>query len=136
MLGARITRESVMPVNTVMFGGIAHPGLTRVWKVPITSPARTLTAPISVMKQVWGLPPVVSTSKMQNVTSCNGVPRSSKDRWEEVRTAPFDIEHVFEVKCFDQTFNFACSGRWNTVTKSLTCVSARRYPREERDHHG
>ena len=81
MRGARTTIDSVMPVSTVMVGGIARPGLTRVWKVPSTSPPRTLTAPTSVMVSEPGDPPVVSRSTTTNVVSTSGVPRSSRLVW-------------------------------------------------------
>ena len=47
--GPTVTIASVIPVSTVMAGGMAEPGLTSVWNVPRHSPPRTLTAPISVM---------------------------------------------------------------------------------------
>jgi hypothetical protein len=72
------TIELVMPVSTAMNGGIGSDGFTRVWNSPITSPLRTLTAPISVIPDSPGAPPVVSRSTTQNVTSRSGVPRSSK----------------------------------------------------------
>ena len=60
------------------------PGFTRVWNVPMHSPPRTLTTPISVIMSSLRLPPVVSRSSTQNVASCSGVPlaaiRSSKLR--------------------------------------------------------
>src|SRR4051794_27062244 len=71
---------SVMPVSTVISGGIATPGLTNVCSVPRHSPARSLTAPTSVMAPSSADPPVVSTSTMQNVVSLSGTPRSSNDR--------------------------------------------------------
>ena len=71
-----------MPVSTVIDGGIGSPGFTSVWNVPRHSPPRSFTAPISVMRALLGRdPPVVSTSTTQNVTWCNGVPRSSNERW-------------------------------------------------------
>ena len=79
MRGAPATMAWVMPVRTAMNGGISWSGLTRVWKVPSTSPPRTLTAPISVMAQAAGEPPVVSRSTTTKVTSRKGVPSSSKD---------------------------------------------------------
>ena len=48
------TIDSVMPVSTVMTGGMVRPGLTSVWNVPRHSPPRTWTAPISVMRSVAG----------------------------------------------------------------------------------
>ncbi len=78
--GAGATIAAVMPVSTVMAGGMAEPGLTNVWKVPRHSPPRTLTAPISVMASSLGEPPVVSRSTTAKVTSASGVPSSSKDR--------------------------------------------------------
>ena len=68
MRGAGITIACVMPVSTVISGGIAMPGFTRVWNVPRHSPPRTLTAPTSVMAQRSADPPVVSRSTTQNVT--------------------------------------------------------------------
>ena len=44
----------VIPVSTVMNGGIGPPGLTRVANSPSSSPPRTLTAPISVMPAAVG----------------------------------------------------------------------------------
>src|SRR5690606_31054466 len=41
-------------------------------------PPQTFTAPISVMASSAGDPPVVSRSKTTNVTSCSGVPGSSR----------------------------------------------------------
>ena len=55
--GRGMTIASVMPVSTVIDGGIATPGFTRVWNVPRHSPPRSLTAPISVMAQRSTDPP-------------------------------------------------------------------------------
>ena len=79
--GDEATIELVMPVSTAMNGGIGSDGFTSVWNSPITSPARTFTAPISVIPDSPGAPPVVSRSTTQNVTSRSGVPRSSKLGW-------------------------------------------------------
>ena len=49
MFGALATMPSVMPVSTAMNGGMIVPGLTSVWNSPSHSPARTFTAPTSVM---------------------------------------------------------------------------------------
>lgn len=73
--GAWATIGSVMPVRTEMKGGIGQPGFTRVCSSPSSWPPRTLTAPISVISLVAGLPPVVSRSTTTKVTSCSGVPR-------------------------------------------------------------
>src|SRR5918997_1245977 len=54
-----------------------QPGSTRVWNPPSPSPPRTLTAPISVIAQSFGEPPVVSRSTTTKVTSASGVPSSS-----------------------------------------------------------
>ena len=81
MRGAVATMPSVMPVRTAMNEGIGSPGLTRVCNSPSTSPPRTLTAPISVMPDVAGEPPVVSRSTTTNVTSRSGTPSSSKVPW-------------------------------------------------------
>ena len=78
MRGASATIAVVMPVSDWMNGGIGRCGLTRVWNSPSTSPPRTLTAPISVIAESAGLPPVVSRSTTTNVTSASAVPRSSK----------------------------------------------------------
>jgi hypothetical protein len=67
--GAGSTIASVMPVRTVISGGMGTPGLTRVWNVPRHSPARKRAAPTSVISQSAGDPPVVSRSTTQNVTS-------------------------------------------------------------------
>ncbi len=78
MSGASTTMAWVMPVNIVIEGGMGRPGSTKVWNVPRRSPDRYFTAPISVMAQVAGDPPVVSRSRTQKVTSKRGVDRSSK----------------------------------------------------------
>ena len=57
MRGARCTMAWVMPVSTVISGGIARPGFTIVWNVPRTSPPRTFTAPTSVIAQSAGEEP-------------------------------------------------------------------------------
>jgi hypothetical protein len=80
MGGAGYTIASVIPVRTVIMGGIGTPGFTSVWKVPRHSPPRYFTAPISVIAHVAGDPPVVSRSTTTNVTSCSGVPRSANLR--------------------------------------------------------
>src|SRR5690606_16675505 len=77
MLGAWATIASVIPVSTAMKAGTGAPGLTRLWNSPSHSPPLTLTAPTSVIPASPGLPPVVSRSTTQNVTSDSGVPRSS-----------------------------------------------------------
>ena len=64
MRGASTTIALVMPVSTVMNGGIGAPGLTSVWNVPSSSPPRYRTAPISVISQSAGDPPVVSRSRL------------------------------------------------------------------------
>src|SRR6266571_8111829 len=68
--------------------GMATPGLTSEWNVPTRSPARYLTAPISVMASAFGEPPVVSRSTAQNVTRCSGVPTSSPVRTASIRHLP------------------------------------------------
>ena len=80
MRGAGRTMACVMPVSMVIAGGTARPGFTSVWNVPRHSPPCSFTAPISVMPQSCGDPPVVSRSITQKVTSNSGVPRSSKLR--------------------------------------------------------
>jgi hypothetical protein len=81
MIGAGATIASVMPVRTVMNGGIGPPGLTSVANCPSSSPPRTLTAPISVMPSPSGAPPVVSRSSTTKVTVCRGVPASARVGW-------------------------------------------------------
>ena len=49
--GAGSTIASVMPVSTVIIGGIGTPGFTSVSNVPRHSPPRYFTAPISVIAQ-------------------------------------------------------------------------------------
>ena len=50
--------------------GSGVPGLIKVWKVPSTSPPRTLIAPISVIAlPVFGEAPDVSKSKTTKVVS-------------------------------------------------------------------
>lgn len=84
--GAVATMGSVMPVRTEMTAGMGTPGLTNVWNSPRTSPPRTFTAPISVMAQSAGLPPVVSRSTTTKVTpaslACRG---SSRVPWMPAR---------------------------------------------------
>jgi hypothetical protein len=87
MPGEDATMPSVIPVSTAMNGGIGSCGLTRLWNSPSTSPPRTLTAPISVIEDTPGAPPVVSRSTTQKVTSRSGVPSSSKLGWTPRMTA-------------------------------------------------
>jgi hypothetical protein len=63
-----------MPVRWVMNLGIVVPGTTSVSNTPIRSPPRYFTAPISVIRESAGDPPVVSRSTMQKVTSSRGIP--------------------------------------------------------------
>src|SRR5690606_555205 len=77
MRGASATIALEIPVSTVMKAGIGVLGRTSVWNSPMTSPPRTVTAPISVMPQSAGEPPVVSRSTTTNVTSDRGTPKSS-----------------------------------------------------------
>ncbi len=79
--GASATIEEVMPVSTVMNAGMGCSGSTNVRNSPRTSPARTFTAPISVILPSVGLPPVVSRSTTQNVVSTKGVPSKSRLSW-------------------------------------------------------
>ena len=62
MRGAGSTIDSVMPVSTVIIGGIGTPGFTSVSNRPSSSPPRSLSAPISVIASVLAEPPVVSRS--------------------------------------------------------------------------
>ena len=52
MRGAGSTIASVMPVSTVIIGGIGTPGFTNVSNVPSSSPPRSRSAPISVIASV------------------------------------------------------------------------------------
>ena len=54
MRGAGSTIDSVMPVSTVIIGGIGTPGFTSVSKRPSSSPPRSFSAPISVIASVFG----------------------------------------------------------------------------------
>ena len=71
---------SVMPVSTVMNGGIGTPGFTSVWNVPRHSPPRYFTAPISVISHAAGEPPVVSRSTTTKVTSKSDVAERRRTR--------------------------------------------------------
>ncbi len=77
MRGAGSTMASVMPVRTVIIGGIGTPGFTSVSIRPSNSPPHSFSAPISVIASQPGAHPVVSRSTTTNVTSKSGVPRSS-----------------------------------------------------------
>ena len=81
MRGAGSTIDSVMPVSTVIIGGIGTPGFTSDSKRPSSSPPRSLSAPISVIASVLAEPPVVSRSTTTKVVSDSGVPRSASDCW-------------------------------------------------------
>ena len=81
MAGASATMASVMPVRTEMNAGMCAWGLTSVWNSPSSTPPRTLTAPISVIAEVAGLPPVVSRSTTTKVVSARVGPSSSKVPW-------------------------------------------------------
>ena len=94
MRGAGSTIAWVMPVRTVISGGMGMPGFTSVWNVPRHSPPRSLTAPTSVIAHWAALAPVVSRSSTQNVTSESGVPRSSNVRCTARRYG----EQAFESK--------------------------------------
>ena len=92
--GASTTMDSVIPVSTVMDGGIPQPGSTRVWKVPSQRPPRRRTAPTSVIAQPSGDVPVVSRSTTQNGTSVSGRPRSSRLVWKGPATGERPIPLV------------------------------------------
>ena len=79
IIGAGATIASLMPVSTVMNGGIGEPGLTSVANSPSSSPPRILTAPISVMPRPSGAPPVVSRSTTTNVVANNDRARGSSN---------------------------------------------------------
>ena len=90
--GAVATIRSVIPVSTLTNGLIGMPGSTRVANSPITSPARTLTAPISVIESVVEAPPVVSRSTTTKVVASSGSSRQSRLSWP--RVIAVTIEHV------------------------------------------
>ncbi len=98
-IGSRsATRWSVIPVTVLTAGGMGRPGFTSVANSPSTSPARALTTPTSVIRSPAGSSPVVSRSRTANVTSNNGVDRSSKLGWVAVSTARrlrIGNEHLF-----------------------------------------
>ena len=73
MRGCPTTIASWMPVMRVMGSGIGRQGSTSVSKRSRTSPPRMRTAPISVIFDRPGAPPVVSMSTTQNVASRSGV---------------------------------------------------------------
>ena len=77
IFGASQTIASVIPVRTVMNGGISLPGLTSVWNSPMTMPPRIFTAPISVISAESGDPPVVSKSTTTKVASFRSMLNSS-----------------------------------------------------------
>lgn len=86
--GAPCSIAVVMPVRRVMSAGIGTPGSTRVPSSEIRLPPRTATAPTSVIASVRWLPPVVSRSTTQKVTSRSGVPSSSKVSCGEQEVTP------------------------------------------------
>ena len=81
--GAAASIQSVIPVRSAMPGGTGMPGLTREANSPCRSnsprrpPARTRTAPISVIAACSGDHPVVSRSTTANSRS----PRSTSATW-------------------------------------------------------
>ena len=52
--GIPATATSSMPVRWVIEGGIGRRGSTSVWKTPIRSPPRYVTAPTSVIAELGG----------------------------------------------------------------------------------
>ena len=127
--GAVATSALLRPVKTVIFGGIARPGLTSVWNVPSTSPPLTLTAPISVIKSSCRLPPVVSRSTMQNVTSLSGRPSSSNDRCTNGTTLPIDIKELnHEYWCKVKQLFDCCQDRRRTECDSVRSWTSSRAP--------
>jgi len=82
--GAGASIASVMPVSTVMNGGIGRPGLTSVPNSASSAPPRIFTAPISVIPQSPGVPPVVSRSTTTNVVSRSDRASGSSINWSRV----------------------------------------------------
>ena len=68
--------DRVIPVSNVISAGTGHSGSTSVLNSATILPPRTLTAPISVIREDVVLVPVVSRSSTTKVTSDSGVPRS------------------------------------------------------------
>ena len=79
MRGAGTTIASVMPVSSVIVGGIGTPGFTSVSIRPSSSPPRSFSAPISVIRSSAGEAPVVSRSSTTNVTAERGLARAFPD---------------------------------------------------------
>ena len=79
--GAPATMALVMPVRTVIWAGMAVPGLTRVENSASTAQPRTRTAAISVMAWAPGALPVVSRSTTTKATSLRGRPIWVRQSW-------------------------------------------------------
>ena len=86
---------SVMPVSTVMNGGIGAPGLTSVANSPSCSPPRTLTAPISVIPPPSGAPP----GGLQVDHDERGLPQGERGGVAEASPAqpPAEVERALDV---------------------------------------
>ena len=72
-----------IPLAAALLGLVWNVGALAIYAqrdFGIGTPPRTLTAPTSVIWSSLRLPPVVSRSITQNVTSRNGVPSSSNER--------------------------------------------------------
>ncbi len=87
MRGAGSTIAWVIPVSTVIIGGMGTPGLTSVSMLARSAPPRSLSAPISVIASAVCEPPVVSRSRTTKVVSESGMPRSASDCWRGEATA-------------------------------------------------
>jgi hypothetical protein len=70
--GARRTMASVIPVSSVMSGGIGPDGLISEKNSPVTCPPPIRTAPISIICACSGSQPVVSTSTTRRSRSRPG----------------------------------------------------------------
>ena len=82
--GAVDTSWLLIPVSASISAGTGTPGSTSVQNSPVTRPARSLTAPISVIRASAGDQPVVSTSTTANsicvIASARGAARTSCGR--------------------------------------------------------
>ena len=67
--GAPCTSLFLIPVSSVISAGMGIWGSTKVLNSRMISPPEKITAPISVMRSLWALRPVVSMSKATNSVS-------------------------------------------------------------------
>jgi hypothetical protein len=89
--GALATISSVMPVSRATKGGMRCRGFTSVANVSVSRPSTTRTAPISVMPDAAGPPPVVSRSKTTKRVAPRGRASAS---WMRARQRPETASYV------------------------------------------